>query len=121
MSQRKVTKEQIDAIMDDVAYHVYRVPDTTTTIAVAFDKDGFSLGVGMSACVDPANFNEELGNQYACEGRAPPGARGLKPLASDPEFAEILSRSARGAWIETSCAGIAPAIKPVALRPGRVD
>lgn len=63
----KVTKEQIDEIMEGVTYHVYRVPETTTTIAVAFDKDGFSLGVGMSACVDPANFNAELGEKYACE------------------------------------------------------
>ena len=67
MSDIKVTKEQIDAIMDGVVYYVHQIPDTTTTIAVAFDKDGFSLGIGMSACVDPANFNEELGNQYACE------------------------------------------------------
>ena len=67
MSQNKVTKEQIDAIMVDVTYHVYRVPDTTTTIAVAFDKDGFSLGVGMSACVDPTNFNAADGEKYACE------------------------------------------------------
>lgn len=66
MSENKVTKEQIDAIMVDVTYHVYRVPDTTTTIAVAFDKDGFSLGVGMSACVDPANFDAKLGAEYAC-------------------------------------------------------
>ena len=70
MSQRKVTKEQIDAIMAGVTYHVYRIPDTTTTISVAFDKDGFSLGIGMSACVDPANFNAELGEQYACEDAA---------------------------------------------------
>ena len=67
MSNIKVTKEQIDAIMAGVTYHVYRVPDTTTTIAVAFDKDGFSLGVGMSACVDPANYDFELGKKYACE------------------------------------------------------
>ena len=67
MSQNKVTKEQIDAIMVDVTYHVYRVPDTTTTVAVAFDKDGFSLGVGMSACVDPANFNTADGEKYARE------------------------------------------------------
>ncbi len=67
MSQNKVTKEHIDAIMADVTYHVYRVPYTTTTIAVAFDKDGFSLGVGMSACVDPANFNTADGEKYACE------------------------------------------------------
>lgn len=67
MSDIKVTKEQIDAIMDGVTYYVHRIPDTTTTIAVAFDKDGFSLGIGMSACVDPANFNAELGEKYACE------------------------------------------------------
>ena len=67
MSDIKVTKEQIAAIMAGVTYHVYRVPDTTTTIAVAFDKDGFSLGVGMSACVDPENFDAELGKKYACE------------------------------------------------------
>ena len=70
MSDIRVTKEQIDAIMADVTYHVYRIPETTTTVAVAFDKDGFSLSVGMSACVDPANFNEELGAQYACENAA---------------------------------------------------
>ena len=66
MSDIKVTKEQIDAIMEDVTYHVYRVPETTTTIAVAFDKDMFSLAVGMSACVDPANFDAKLGAEYAC-------------------------------------------------------
>ena len=67
MSDIKVTPEQINAIMADVTYHVYRVPDTTTTIAVAFDKDGFSLGVGMSACVDPTNFDEKLGEKIACK------------------------------------------------------
>ena len=70
MSDIRVTKAQIDAIMSDVTYYVQHIPDTTTTIAVAFDKDGFSLSVGMSACVDPANFNAELGGQYACEDAA---------------------------------------------------
>lgn len=70
MSDIKVTKEQIDAIMDGVTYYVHQIPDTTTTIAVAFDKDGFSLGIGKSACVDPANFNAELGKKYACEDAA---------------------------------------------------
>ena len=67
MSDIRVTKEQIDAIMDGVVYYVHQIPNTTTTIAVAFDKDGFSLGVGMSACVDPANFNTADGEKYACE------------------------------------------------------
>ena len=70
MSDIKVTKEQIDAIMNGVVYYVHQIPNTTTTIAVAFDNCGFSLSVGMSACVDPANFNAELGEKYACEDAA---------------------------------------------------
>ena len=66
MSDKKVTKEQIDAIMADVTYHVYRVPETTTTIADAFDNDMFSLAVGMTACEDPANIDAKLGAEYAC-------------------------------------------------------
>ena len=80
MSDIRVTKEQIDAIMSDVTYYVQQIPDTTTTIAVAFDKDGFSLGVGMSACVDPANFNAELGEKYACEDAAKKAERKLWEL-----------------------------------------
>ena len=67
MSENKVTKEQIDAIMDDCTLYVSHIPDTTTTIAVVFDKDGFSLAIGHSACVDPANFDAELGAEYACK------------------------------------------------------
>lgn len=67
MSDIKVTKAQIDAIMQGVTFHVHHIPGTTTTIATAFDTDGFSLAVGLSACVDPANFDPALGEQYACE------------------------------------------------------
>ena len=53
--------------MAGVTYHVYRVPDTTTTVAVAYSEDGFRLAVGASDCVDPANYDFELGKKYACE------------------------------------------------------
>ena len=67
MTENRITPAQIDALMSQVIYHTYHVPDTTTTVAVAFDPRGFSLATGLSACVDPANFDPELGKQYACE------------------------------------------------------
>lgn len=67
MTENRITPAQIDALLAQVIYHTYHVPDTTTTVAVAFDPLGFSLATGLSACVDPANFDPELGKQYACE------------------------------------------------------
>ena len=66
MTEHRVTPAQIDALMAGVTYYVHAIPDTTTTLAVAFDARGFSLATGLSACVDPANFDAELGKQYAC-------------------------------------------------------
>ena len=67
MTERRVTEEQIDAILDGCTMYVSHIPDTTTTIAVIFSKDKFSLAIGHSACVDPANFDAELGAEYACK------------------------------------------------------
>ena len=67
MTERRVTEEQINAILDGCTMYVTHIPDTTTTIAVVFDKDGFSLAIGQSACVDPENFDAELGAEYACK------------------------------------------------------
>ena len=67
MTPNRVTEEQIEAILADCTLYVTHIPDTTTTIAVVFDKDGFSLAIGHSACVDPANFDAELGAEYACK------------------------------------------------------
>lgn len=66
MEAPKVTPQQIDALMEQVVYHTYAIPETTSTVAVAF-LNGFSLGIGHSACVSPENFDAELGKQYACE------------------------------------------------------
>ena len=70
MSKNKVTKEQIDKIMSGVTYHVYRVPDTTTTIAVAMlavGESNFTLAIERTACIDKRNFNPTLGAKYAKE------------------------------------------------------
>ncbi|MFA7188521.1 MAG: Gp49 family protein [Sphaerochaetaceae bacterium] len=52
---------------DEIASEVYHVlPNTTTTVAMLTTKTGWDL-TGISACVDPANFNEEVGRKWARE------------------------------------------------------
>lgn len=62
----RITNDQISDIMAKVVYHTYVVPNTTTTVAVAM-IEGFTLCQEITACVDPANFNEELGAKYATQ------------------------------------------------------
>lgn len=64
---KKITPQHIATLMAGVTYHVYAIENTTTTIAVAFDENGFSLATGMSACADPAIFDVEKGKQCALE------------------------------------------------------
>ena len=66
----RVTKEQIDNLMNQVEYHTHIVSGTTTTIATAILPIGiskFTLAMTKSACVDPRNFNAKLGADYAIQ------------------------------------------------------
>lgn len=66
----KVTATRIDELMADVMYSHHVVPGTTTTVATAILKVGlvnFTLANEFTACVDPRNFNAELGAKYAIE------------------------------------------------------
>lgn len=65
----RITNDQITKLMESVNYHTYVVPGTTTTVAVAM-RDGFTLCQEITACVDPANFDAELGKKYAIEKAA---------------------------------------------------
>jgi hypothetical protein len=58
----KVTKEGIDARIVKESYTV--LPDSTVTICNILLENGFSVR-GESACVDPRNFNMEIGQQLA--------------------------------------------------------
>ena len=60
----RVTPEHIQELMNQVEYKVHIVEGTTTTQAVAV-LDGFTLATGSTSCVDPNNFNKELGAKYA--------------------------------------------------------
>jgi hypothetical protein len=58
----KVTKEGIEAKIDRTEYHV--LPNSTVTLCNITMKNGFSVR-GESACVDPRNFNMEIGRNIA--------------------------------------------------------
>ena len=58
----KVTKDSIEAKIAKVDYLV--LPDSTVTLCNITMKNGFSVR-GESACVDPRNFNVEIGKGLA--------------------------------------------------------
>jgi len=58
----KVTKEGIESRIKSVDYIV--LPNSTVTICNMVLENGYSVR-GESACVDPRNFNMEIGRQLA--------------------------------------------------------
>lgn len=61
LTAARVTPAQIDALMVGVTVQTHHFPGTTTTVAMAFLPNGFSVGFGMSACASPQNFDAEEG------------------------------------------------------------
>ncbi len=64
MSDNGVTLESIEAKVADEKYEVR--PDGRTTVCTITPINGWTEE-GRSACVDAANFNEELGRKYSRE------------------------------------------------------
>lgn len=58
----RVTKEYIESRITETDFQV--LPKTTVTICNITLDNGFSVR-GESACVDPANFDEEIGQKIA--------------------------------------------------------
>lgn len=64
----RVRKERIDQLMASVTVQTHIVEGTTTTVATALLQLGhiqFTLATEISACIDPRNFNAELGANIA--------------------------------------------------------
>ena len=57
-----VSNQSIDNRVDTVTYH--RIPGTTTTVCAIKMVNGFVV-LGQSACVDPGDFNQEVGESIA--------------------------------------------------------
>ena len=62
--RNKVTLEDIQGKVKKTTYTV--LPDTTTTVCQLHMENGYVI-MGTSACVDPANYNQALGEKYAYE------------------------------------------------------
>lgn len=61
----KIHAEDIQAQLSACKFEVDQVEGRTVTHVHVYDPQGYYLASGFSACVDPANFNAELGKQYA--------------------------------------------------------
>lgn len=59
-----ITTQTIDARVDSINYT--RIPNTTLTICTITMVNGFTV-IGHSACVDPARFNQQMGEEIAYE------------------------------------------------------
>lgn len=58
----KLTEEHLKGLIADASYH--RLDGTTVTICALTLRSGFVV-TGESACLDPANFDAEIGEQIA--------------------------------------------------------
>ena len=63
----RVPSAHIDKLLETVTYQFERVGDSTVTICCAFLPNGFQVGTGESACIDPDNYDQHLGEQFAQE------------------------------------------------------
>ena len=61
----RVEKRIIDEQVESLTFHTHHFPGTTCTVAIAVLPDGFVVGAGKSACIDPALFDAETGRDIA--------------------------------------------------------
>jgi len=65
MKKNTITQEQIDTILHDSCWNVETVYDKCTVVTCKL-PNGFII-TESSACVDPANYNADLGEQICRE------------------------------------------------------
>ena len=66
-SQTKVELDHIESMIESLEYKFVHVGDGKTTGCYSYLSNGFQIAYGDSACVDPNNFDQELGEKYAKE------------------------------------------------------
>ena len=93
--ERKLTKEFLESEVDKVEYNRFSGTNTHCTITT---KSGF-LFTGESACVDPDNFDQEIGEKFAYENAfnkmwTPYGFWLHKALAEQSKSEDLLAVSA---------------------------
>lgn len=99
LPERKLTKEFLESEIDTVEYNRFGDTNTHCTIKT---KSGFSF-TGESACVDPNNFDQKIGEKFAYENAfnkmwTPYGFWLHKALAESDSFE---TKEAYDAWHAT--------------------
>ena len=61
--EKRVTKEHLESIIKNKEFH--RLTDVLTVCVLTL-RNGFTV-TGESACVDPNNYNQEIGESIAYE------------------------------------------------------
>lgn len=61
----RVEKRTIDDQLESLTFHTHHFPGTACTVAIAVLPDGFVVGAGKSACINPALFDAETGRDIA--------------------------------------------------------
>lgn len=64
MADNRVTHERIEQVISLTQFFV--IPNTTVTICCLTLDNGYTV-IGESACINPDNFNAELGRGIALE------------------------------------------------------
>lgn len=63
----RVEYTHIQEMLETLEYKYAVIEGTTTTVCKAILPNGFTVGTGESACIDPSNFCIETGKKFAKE------------------------------------------------------
>lgn len=66
----RTTAQQIDELMQTIAYDIHRIPDTATIVATAIlpiGENNWTLATAYSSAASILNFDEELGKNRALQ------------------------------------------------------
>lgn len=99
LPERKLTKEFLESEIGKVEYNRFGETNTHCTITT---QSGFTF-TGESACVDPNNFDQKIGEKFAYENAfnkmwTPYGFWLHKALAESDSFE---TKESHGAWLAT--------------------
>jgi len=62
---KKVDPQLIEDLVSSLSYTFKRVGKSTVIGCWSFLPNGFQVGYGSAACIDPANFDRKLGRKLA--------------------------------------------------------
>ncbi|HHP0467308.1 TPA: Gp49 family protein [Vibrio harveyi] len=65
MTDNRVTIARVSELIDSCTEQFHHFEGTTLTVCALFLPDGFHLAIGQSSCVDPNNFDADMGKRIA--------------------------------------------------------